>query len=128
MADPVGRFAVSRLGCRLVNGRLPDRILGSAAADSLFELHLETCLVCQAEAAQQGSLVRAVADLPDPSVPTAPRGLVDEVMDGIARREHAARVRGRALTAGGLGVVSAGLTVLIWLLGRRKSLEARTGG
>jgi hypothetical protein len=128
MADPIGRFAVSRLGCRLVNGRLPDRILGSAAADSLFELHLETCLVCQAESAQQGSLARAVADLPDPSMRSMPRGLVDDVMDGIARREHAARVRGRALTAGGLGVVSAGLTVLIWLLGRRKSLEASTRG
>lgn len=128
MADPIGRFAVSRLGCRLVNGRLPDRVLGSAAADSLFELHLETCLVCQAEAAHQGSLAKAVADLPDPAMRSMPGGFVDDVMEGIARREHNARIRGRALTAGGLGIVSAALTVLIWLLGRRRSLEASTGG
>ncbi len=128
MADPIGRFAVSRLGCRLVNGRLPDRILGSAAADSLMELHLETCLVCQAEAAQQGPLARAVGDLPEPASGGAPRGLVDGVMEGIARREHAARVRGRALTAGVLGLVSAGLTVLVWLLGRRRSVGAGSRG
>ncbi len=120
MADPVARFIASGLGCRLLNGRLPDALLGSAATDSLFERHLLTCLTCQADAAQQGPLARAVHDLPDVVPPRAPWGLVDDVMEGIARRERAARTRGKVITAGGLGLLSAVLTAMLWAVSRRR--------
>lgn len=120
MGDLLDRMAASRAGCRLVNSRVPDRLIGVGGANSLLERHLRLCLPCQAEAAQQGSLARAVHDLPEAQAGRAPWNLVDDVMEGIARREKAARVRGKALTATGLGVLSAALTVLIWMLGRRR--------
>ncbi len=127
MADALGRFAASRLGCRLVNSRVPDALLGAGGTNSLLETHLRTCLTCQAEAAQQGSLARAVHDLPDIQPTRAPWGLVDEVMEGIARRERAARVRGKALTAGGLGLLSGVLTAIIWLTSRRRGSKQPVG-
>lgn len=120
MTDLLDRLAASRTGCRLVNSRVPDRLIGIGGANSLLDRHLRTCLPCQAEAAQQGPLARAVHDLPAAQPGRAPWSLVDDVMEGIARREKAARVRGRALTAAGLGVLSGALTVLIWMLGRRR--------
>lgn len=122
MADLLDRLAASRSGCRLVNSRLPDVLLGVGGTDSLLERHLRTCLACQAEAAQQGPIARAVHELPDVGSPRAPWGLVDEVMAGIERRERAARVRGKVVTAGGLGLLSAVLTAMLWVTNRRRKL------
>jgi hypothetical protein len=127
MPEPFGRFTFARLGCRLVNSRLPDALLGSGATDRLFDRHLRTCLACQAEAAQQAPLARAVHDLPQAGGTRAPWGLVDEVMDGIARRERAARIRGKALTAASLGVLSAFLTAVVWVATRRRGAKQPVG-
>lgn len=120
MGDLVDRLAASRAGCRLVNSRVPDRLIGLGGGNSVLERHLRTCLSCQAEAAHQGTLARAVHDLPEAQPGRAPWNLVDDVMEGIARREKAAQVRGKAITAAAFGLLSAGLGVLVWMLGRRR--------
>ena len=43
------RFPVARLGCRLVRGEVPDAALEVGPVSTWMEVHLASCLACQAD-------------------------------------------------------------------------------
>jgi hypothetical protein len=114
----IAKNAVSRVECLAVHRRLPEGIAGSALGISLMGKHIDACLVCQADAANDavvGAAVRAHA-LPA-QMPTA--GFVDGVMGGL-RSSDAPVGRRRSLVKVSAGAASAVAVAVVWSLRKRQ--------
>jgi len=113
----IAKTAVNRVECLAVHGRLPEGIAGSSLGTNVMENHIDACLVCKADAANDAvvsAAVRANA-LPD-QMPEV--GFVDGVMSGL-RSSSAPVSRRRPLVKVSAGAASAVAVAVVWSLRKR---------
>ena len=83
MSRPVFRFPAARLGCRAVRGDLPDRLLEWGPMEEWMDIHLATCLACQADVGPGRLVGEAVGGTDGDAVIPAPDGFVTTVMERL---------------------------------------------
>lgn len=113
------RFPVARLGCRLVRGDVPDAALEVGPVSAWMEVHLESCLACQADVGSCDAAGDAIADLAELPPHRAPAGLAERVMAGLDRSTPIERRRRRAAIGWSAGAVSAAAAAAAVVLARR---------
>jgi hypothetical protein len=108
--------------CRLVRARLPEVVLGDVELRGAARHHADTCLTCQAEAAQYRSLARGLQALRH-ELDEAPLGFVGSVMnrlDGFAISKRTLQTERVALTASAAVAIAAGVALAL----RRRHVAA----
>jgi hypothetical protein len=113
------RFPVARLGCRLVRGDLPDGALEVGPVPAWMEVHLESCLACQADVGGCDAAGEAIAELAELPLHRAPAGLAERVVVGLDEATPAERWRRRAAIGWSAGAVSAAVATAAVVLARR---------
>lgn len=96
---------------RKVRLLLPGHILGNVSLGHADQVHLESCLVCQADAAGYRTLRKALVEFRDENA-LAPAWFVNRVMSLLERPAAATAKQTRLRVA--LAFVVAGAAVAIW--------------
>ncbi len=116
------RFPAARLGCGLIRGDLADEALEVGTTPSLLELHLETCLACQADVGPGRQVSAWLARLAEGAGERAPIGFVDRVLADLGsptltERRHRMVLVGWS-AAGAISAAAATVAVVILRRGR----------
>lgn len=114
------RFPAARLGCRVVRGDLPDELMEIGPVAGWMDVHLATCLACQADVGPgraAGETVALLAETPDHR---APVDLVERVMGSLGAPTLVERRRRAAIgwSAGAASAALAGALVVLLRRGR----------
>ena len=116
------RFPAARFGCGLIRGDLNDEALEMGTTPALLELHLETCLACQADVGPGRQIAAWLARLAKAADERAPIGFVDRVLADLGsptltERRHRLAVVGWS-AAGAVSAAAATVAVVIARRGR----------
>ncbi len=125
MSRPILRFPAARTGCRLVRSDLPDGFLEWRPMATWMDIHLETCLACQADLGPNRAVADLVADVADPATVRAPEDLVEDVMAGLDRPTESELRRRRSAIGWSAGAVSAAVaTTVVVAVARSRTVGA----
>lgn len=113
------RFPAARLGCRVVRGDLPDELLEVGPLSTWLDVHLATCLACQADVGPGRAASETMALLAETPDHRAPRGLPERVLAGLGEPTPTERRRRRAAIGWSAGAVSAALAGAVVVVLRR---------
>lgn len=119
MSKPVLRFPAARLGCRVMRGDLPDDFLEWGPMEDWMDIHLATCLACQADFGPGRLVGEFMATLADDPVVRAPAGFVDDVMGRLGGPTDSELRRRRSTIGWSAGAVSAAALTTVLLVLRR---------
>jgi hypothetical protein len=119
MSKPVFRFPAARLGCRVMRGDLPDAVLEWGPMEEWMDIHLATCLACQADFGPSRAVGEVVGDVDDDRLVSAPEGFVESVMDGLDGPTTTEVLHRRAVVGWSAGAVSAAAVTTAVVLLRR---------
>jgi hypothetical protein len=113
------RFPVARLGCRLVRGEVPDAALEVGPVSTWMEVHLASCLACQADVGSCDAAGEAIGELAALPPHRAPVGLAERVLADLDRSTPTERRRRRAAIGWSAGAASAAAATAAVVLARR---------
>lgn len=119
MSKPVLRFPAARLGCRIMRGDLPDGVLEWGPLEEWMDIHLATCLACQADVGPGRLVGDMVAEVERGRSYSAPEGFVDDVMGGLGRPTTTELRHRRAVVGWSAGAVSAAAVTTALVVLRR---------
>ena len=118
MSRPL-RFPAARLGCRVVRSDLADRWIERGSAPAWMEIHLTTCLACQADLGPARLVADEMATLAETPDHRAPAGFVDIVMAGLGAPTASELRRRNAAVGWSVGAATTAIAATLVVLLRR---------
>lgn len=111
------RFPAARMGCSLVRSGLSDRWIDSGPMADLMELHLTTCLACQADVGKGRVVAEQLGALTDVPLHRAPVDFTEAVMDGLGAPTPSELRRRNAVVgwSAGAALTAIATAVVLWL-------------
>lgn len=115
----ITKTALNRVECLAVHGRMPESLVGSPVGTQLLEDHIESCLVCLADASSDAA-IRGIVRSNDIE-PQLPRNsFVDEVMAGIRSEPSSIAKRRLPSAKVSASAASAVVVAVVWTLRKRQ--------
>ena len=111
------RFPAARMGCSLVRSGLADRWIDTGPMADLMELHLSTCLACQADVGPGRVVAEQLTALAEAPLHRAPADLPEAVMEGLGAPTPS-ELRRRNTVVGwsaGAALTAVATAVLLWV-------------
>lgn len=113
------RFPAARLGCAVVRSDLGDQWLERGTVPTWMEIHLNTCLACQADLGPGRLVAEDLAALAETPDHRAPAGFLEAVMAGLGDPTPSELRRRHTVVGWSVGAVSTAIVTAVVLLVRR---------
>lgn len=113
------RFPAARMGCSLVRSDLPDRWLESGPMADLLEMHVSTCLACQADFGPGRAVAQGLSALSDVPFHRTRPGFTDAVLDGLGDPTPSELRRRNAVVGWSTGAAVTAVATAAVLVARR---------